>query len=138
VGDMDPEERLRRISAATKHFKDSGQAIGAAALVGLTRWAPPTLHALAARLTVRQRFANIVVTNVPGPQVPLYLLGARLQGMYPLMNLTETMALMVAITSLSGNMGFGFTGDWDAVPDIDELPDHLQAAMSDLKKAAGV
>ena len=138
VGEMDPDERLHRISAATKHFKDSGQAIGAATLVGLTRWAPPTLHALAARLTVRQRFANIVVTNVPGPQVPLYLLGARLQGMYPLMNLTETMALMVAITSLSGDMGFGFTGDWDAVPDIDDLPDYLQAALSDLKKAAGV
>ena len=70
--------------------------------------------------------------------MPLYLLGARLDGMYPLMNLTETMALMVAITSVSGNMGFGFTGDWDAVPDIDDLPDHLQASMSDLKKAAGV
>jgi diacylglycerol O-acyltransferase len=138
VGDMDPEERIRLISGQTRHFKDSGQAIGAASIMGLTRWAPPTLHALAARLTVRQRFANTVVTNVPGPQVPLYLMGARLQGMYPLMNLTETMALMVAITSLSGNMGFGFTGDWDAVPDIEEFPGHLQAAMSDLKKAAGV
>jgi len=129
---------LRLTDTGIREATILGQAIGAASLVGLTRWAPPTLHALAARLTVRQRFANIVVTNVPGPQVPLYLLGARLQGMYPLMNLTETMALMVAITSLSGNMGFGFTGDWDAVPDIDELPDHLQAAMSDLKKAAGV
>ena len=138
VGDLDPEERLHQISAQTKHFKESGQALGAASLVGLTRWAPPTVAALAARLTVRQRYANTVVTNIPGPQVPLYLMGARLQGLYPLMNLTEAMALMVAITSLSGNMGFGFTGDWDAVPDIDELPDHLQAAMSDLKKAAGV
>ena len=137
-GDADPEERIRLISEQTRHFKDTGQAIGAASIMGLTRWAPPTLHALAARLTVRQRFANTVVTNIPGPQVPLYLMGARLQGMYPLMNLTETMALMVAITSLSGNMGFGFTGDWDAVPDIEEFPDYLQAAMSDLKKAAGV
>jgi diacylglycerol O-acyltransferase / wax synthase len=138
VGDMEPAERLHRITAETRNFKESGQAIGAASIMGLTRWAPPTLHALAARLVVRQRFANLVVTNVPGPQVPLYLLGARLEGMYPLMNLTETMALMVAITSLSGNMGFGFTGDWDAVPDIDDLPDHLQASMSELKKAAGV
>jgi WS/DGAT/MGAT family acyltransferase len=138
IGDMDPPDRLSLISAATRHFKDTGQALGAASLVGMTRWAPPTLHALAARVTARQRFANLVVTNVPGPQVPLYLLGARLEGMYPLMNLTETMALMVAITSLSGNMGFGFTGDWDAVPDIDDLPGHLQASMSDLKKAAGV
>ena len=138
VGDVDEDERLRLISAQTRHFKESGQAIGAASIMGLTRWAPPTLHALAARLTVRQRFANLVVTNVPGPQVPLYLLGARLQGLYPLMNLTETMALMVAITSLSGTMGFGFTGDWDAIPDIDDLPDHLHAAMADLKKVAGV
>ena len=138
VGDMDPAKRLSLISAGTRHFKESGQAIGAASLVGLTRWAPPTLHALAARLTVRQRFANLVVTNVPGPQVPLYLLGAQLKGMYPLMNLTETMALMVAIVSVSGTMGFGFTADWDAVPDIDELPEYLQAAIDELKKAAGV
>jgi hypothetical protein len=89
-------------------------------------------------MTVRQRLANLVVTNVPGPQVPLYLLGAQLKGMYPLMNLTETMALMVAIVSVSGTMGFGFTGDWDAVPDIDELPEYLQASIADLKKAAGV
>ena len=80
VGEIDPEERIRLISEQTRHFKDTGQAIGAASIMGLTRWAPPTLHALAARLTVRQRFANTVVTNIPGPQVPLYLMGARLQG----------------------------------------------------------
>ena len=76
AGEMDAAERLNLVAAETRHFKESGQAVGAASLVGLTRWAPPTLHALAARLTVRQRFANLVVTNVPGqsgqPASPYY------------------------------------------------------------------
>jgi WS/DGAT/MGAT family acyltransferase len=138
VGPMDPIERLRLIATQTHDLKEKRQAIGAASIVGMTRWAPPTLHALAARLTSKQRFINLVVSNVPGPNVPLYLAGARLIGMYPLMPLIDRTALSIAITSLSGVMGFGFTGDWDALPDIDALPAHLTAAVADLKKAAGV
>ena len=138
VGAMDPAERLHRISDATRDLKEKRQALGAASLVGMTRWAPPTLHALAARLTSRQRLLNLVVSNVPGPNVPLFLAGARLVAMYPLMPLVESAALSIAITSLSGVMGFGFTGDWDALPDIDTMPAHLDAAFADLKKAAGV
>lgn len=138
VGPMDPVERLRRITEATRDLKERRQALGAASLIGMTRWAPPTLHALAARLASRQRFLNLVVSNVPGPQVPLFLAGARLIAMYPLMPLVQSAALSIAITSLSGVMGFGFTGDWDALSDIDTLPAHLHAAVADLKKAAGV
>src|SRR5256885_9280168 len=82
---------------------------------------PPRSPLFPSTTLFRSRFANTVVTNIPGPQVPLYLMGARLQGMYPLMNLTETMALMVAITSLTGNMGFGFTGDWRSEEHTSEL-----------------
>jgi len=138
VGPMDPAQRLRLITEATRDLKEKRHALGAASLVGMTRWAPPTLHALAARLASRQRIMNLVVSNVPGPNVPLFLAGARLIAMYPLMPLVEAAALSIAITSLSGVMGFGFTGDWDAVPDIDALPGHLNAAIADLKKAAGV
>jgi diacylglycerol O-acyltransferase len=136
VGEADPVRRLRRITAATARLKSSSQAVAASALINTVQWAPATLLGLAARTVARQRFANLVVSNVPGPQVPLYLDGARLQVAYPVMPIAETMALSVAVTSLSGTMGFGFTGDWDAVPDIDVLARALPEAMGELTKAA--
>lgn len=137
VGAADAARRLRRITAATRELKSSHQAMAATALINTARWAPPTLHGLAARLLARQRVANLVVSNVPGPQVPMYLGGARLLVAYPVLPVGETMGLSVAVTSLSGTMGFGFTGDWDSVPDIDVLAEGLLEAVDDLKKAAG-
>ena len=137
IGADDPVDRLRRIVAATKDVKKSHQAVAAGLLMNLGQWAPPTIHGMAARAIARQRFINLVVSNVPGPQVPLYLAGAKMLVTYPVMPLGETVALSVAVTSLSGVMGFGFTTDWDAVPDIDELPKGLLAAVDELKKAAG-
>ena len=137
IGISDPARRLRRISAETKELKSSHQAVAATALINSAQWAPPTLHGLAARLLARQRWVNLIVSNVPGPQVPLYLAGARLMVAYPVMPLGETMALSAAVTSLSGTMGFGFTGDWDAVPDIDVLAEGLLESVEQLKKAAG-
>jgi diacylglycerol O-acyltransferase len=136
VGTPDPVRRLRRISAMTRELKSSHQAVAATALINTARWTPATLHALAARLLARQRVANLVVSNVPGPQVPLYLDGARLSVAFPVMPLGETLALSVAVTSLSGVMGFGFTADWDAAPDIDVLPAGLLESFDELKKAA--
>jgi diacylglycerol O-acyltransferase len=137
VGISDPARRLRRISEATRELKSSHQAVAATALINTAQWAPPTLHGLAARLLARQRWVNLIVSNVPGPQVPLYLAGAQLMVAYPVMPLGETMALSAAVTSLSGTLGFGFTGDWDAVPDIDALAGGLRESMDELKKAAG-
>lgn len=138
VGTPDPARRLRQIAAATEHLKSSHQAVAATAIMGTAQWAPPTLHGLAARLLARQRVANLVVSNVPGPQVPLYLDGARLLAAFPVMPLGETLGLSVAVTSLSGVMGFGFTADWDSAPDIDVLASGLLEAVDDLKKAARV
>jgi WS/DGAT/MGAT family acyltransferase len=137
VGIADPAERLKMITALTKELKSSRQAVAATRLINTAQWTPPTLHGLAARLLARQRFANLVVSNVPGPQVPLYLHGAQLVVAYPVMPLAPMLGLSVAVTSLSGTMGFGFTGDWDAVPDIDVLPEGLLESVADLKKAAG-
>jgi diacylglycerol O-acyltransferase len=137
VGERDPVRRLRAISKATVTLKSSHQAVAATALINSARWAPPTLHGLAARLLARQRLVNLVVSNVPGPQVPLYLNGARLLVAYPVMPLGPTTALSAAVTSLSGIMGFGFTGDWDALPDIDDLARDLLDEVASLKKAAG-
>ncbi|MGH2709956.1 MAG: WS/DGAT/MGAT family O-acyltransferase [Actinomycetota bacterium] len=137
VGIADPKKRLEKISAVTKELKSSHQAIAATRLINTAQWTPPTLHGLAARLLARSRFANLVVSNVPGPQIPLYLSGAQLVVAYPVMPLGPALGLSVAVTSLSGTMGFGFTGDWDAVPDIDFLPEGLLESMAELKKAAG-
>lgn len=136
VGPMDPTARLRAIGLITKDLKSSHQAIGAAALMNLGTWAPPTLHALAARALARGRFINLVVSNVPGPQIPLYLGGARVVVTYPLMPLGETCALSIAVTSLSGVMGFGLTSDWDTLPDIDALRTDILTSIEELKKAA--
>lgn len=138
VGRMDAGRRLRRVIAATRELKSKHQAVAASALIGLGTWAPPTLHGLAARLVARQRVANLVVSNVPGPQVPLYLAGARQVTTYPVMPLGPTMALSVAVTSLSGVMGFGLTADWDAVPDVEDLAAGILESFEGLKKAAGV
>jgi diacylglycerol O-acyltransferase / wax synthase len=138
VGPMDPVRRLHRITEATRGLKDSMMALGADAIMNLGTFAPPTLHALAARLVSRGRWFNLVVSNVPGPQVPMYIAGARLLATYPVLPLAENVALSVAVTSLAGTMGFGFTGDWDATPDIHFMASSLDEALDELAKAAGV
>lgn len=138
VGEMAPAERLTAITSATQDLKASHAAVGATTLMELGTWAPPTLHALAARLMSRGRFINLVVSNVPGPQVPLYMLGARLVATYPMMPLAERCALSIAVTSLTGVMGFGLTSDWDSLPDIEYLADGILATLDELKKAAGL
>jgi diacylglycerol O-acyltransferase / wax synthase len=137
VGPMDAATRLRAITAATKDLKQSHQAVAAGALMNIGTWAPPTLHGLAARLVARQRLLNLVISNVPGPQMPIYLAGAKLLGTYPVMPLGETLALAIALTSLAGTMAFGITSDWDSMPDIDLFAADMQASILELKKAAG-
>lgn len=136
VGPMDPAARLQTIVQFTKDLKSSHQAIGASVLMDIGTWAPPTLHALAARLASRSRLINLVVSNVPGPQIPLYLAGSRVVTTYPMMPLAERCALSIACTSLGGVMGFGITTDWDTLPDIDVLARGLLDALDELKKAA--
>ena len=90
--------------------KQSGQAVGAEILTALSGFAPPTIMAQAARLQARQRLFNLVVTNVPGPQFPLYLLGRELEAIYPMVPLAENTALGIAILSYNGQLNFGLVG----------------------------
>ena len=113
-------------------------AMGADAIIGLGAFAPGGLLAAAARLTSRRPWFNLVVSNIPGPQQPMYLAGARLVASYPSIPLGENSALSIACSSLAGTMAFGITADWDAVPDIDRLADALDDALAELAKAAGV
>ena len=137
VGAMAPRTRLRRVRAATARIKESGMAVGADTIIGLGAFAPPALHATAARLIAQARWCNLVVSNIPAPQVPLYLAGAPLEASYPAMNLKEDCGLSLACTSASGTMAFGLTADWDPVPDLEILARGIEAAIDELA-AAGV
>jgi WS/DGAT/MGAT family acyltransferase len=137
IGITDPVERLATISREMKGIKSSGQAVGAQVLTELTGFAPPTIMAQAARLQAHQRMFNLVVTNVPGPQFPLYMLGRQLQAMYPMVPLAENQALGIAIMSYDGQLNFGLNADFDALPDLDGLADDLRASIDELAAAAG-
>ena len=132
VGMCDPVERLETISDAMREVKDSGQAVGAQVLTTLTGFAPPTIMAQAARLQARQRLFNLVVTNVPGPQMPLFLLGRELSAVYPMVPLAENTALGIAIMSYNGQLNFGLVSDHDAVPDLEVLAEELASAIAEL------
>lgn len=136
VGPMDPIERLEYCSANMRGVKQSHHALGAEFLVGLTEFAPPTIHAMASRLAASSRLFNFVVTNVPGPQIPIYCLGARLRGAYPFIPLVATQAIAVGVTSIDGIMSFGFTADYDAVPDVALFPGYLRESLNDLLASA--
>ena len=137
LGLSDPVQRLLTISRAMDGIKASGQAVGAQVLTELTGFAPPTIMAQAARLQARQRLFNLVVTNVPGPQFPLYMLGRELDAMFPMVPLAENQALGIAIMSYNGQLNFGLNADYDAMPDLEALADELRAAIEELAAAAG-
>jgi diacylglycerol O-acyltransferase len=137
VGINDPVKRLNTISAEMREVKDSGQAVGAEVLTTLSGFAPPTIVSQAARLAARQRLFNLVVTNVPGPQLPLYLLGRRLEAIFPMVPLTSNTALGIAIMSYNGQLNFGLTTDYDGVPDVETLVDELRSSIEEIAAAAG-
>ncbi len=136
VGEPDPVRRLHLISESMADVKESGQAVGARSLTELAGFAPQTILSQAARLVPRQRFFNLVVTNVPGPQFPLYLLGNQLIDIFPMVPLAENQALGIAVMSYDGRLDFGLNGDWDAMADIDLLAEDLAAALDELEAAA--
>ena len=138
VGVEDPADCLRQISVEMESLKESGQAVGAQALVNLAGFAPPTILSQAARLQARQRFFNLVVTNVPGPQFPLYLLGHRLQVLYPVVPLARRQALGIAVMSYDGHLGFGLLADYDALPGLEGIVRDLRLAIASLARAAGI
>jgi diacylglycerol O-acyltransferase / wax synthase len=134
--EMDPIERLHVCHEAMREVKSSHAAVGAGFLIGLGEFAPPTIHAMASRVAVNSRVFNFLVTNVPGPQLPVYCMGARLLGAFPFTPLAATHAYGVGVTSLDGWMNFGFTADYDAVPDVDLLPGFLVEALEELDACA--
>lgn len=132
TGDLSMEERLRRINVTTGDLKRTRQAVAADTLAGLADWAPPTLLVLAGRLmSTPQAGANINVTNVPGPQFPLYSGGAELLEVWPFAPLYPSMGLGVAIVSYNGEAYFGLTADPAIVPDVEDFTAKLREAAAE-------
>jgi diacylglycerol O-acyltransferase len=134
VGEGSAVMRLHQVSFAMRGHKESGAAVGADALVQLTGFAPPTIHALGARTAsvMTRRLFNLVVTNVPGPQFPLYAAGAKMLSMYPVVPLAKGQAVSIGLTSYNGGVFYGLNADRDAMSDIDVLASCLEESLAEL------
>ncbi len=132
----DPVARLRFVSHAMDGLKESKQAVGAATLAAVNSLAPPTILAQASRLNFSTRLFNLIVTNIPGPQLPLYVLGRKLEDLFPVAFLPKNHALAIAIMSYNGNIDYGLLGDFDALPDIDVIADGIDLALVELVEVA--
>ncbi|HUA47781.1 MAG TPA: wax ester/triacylglycerol synthase family O-acyltransferase [Solirubrobacteraceae bacterium] len=134
---QDPVARLEFVRRAMDGLKESKQAVGAATLAAVNNLAPPTILAQASRLQFSTRLFNLLVTNIPGPQFPLYVLGRELQDLFPLAFLPKNHALAVAIMSYNGGIDYGLLADYDALPDIDVIEAGIDASLHELLEAAG-
>jgi diacylglycerol O-acyltransferase / wax synthase len=134
VGEPGASMRLRQISFAMRQQIEAGHAVGAEAIAGLAGFASPTLHSMGARLgsAMSRRLFNLIITNVPGPQQPLYVGDARMLSAYPVMPLVRGQAVSIGLTSYDGGVYYGLNGDRDAMPDLDVLGQCLVDSLADL------
>ena len=139
----DPVERLREIQKSTRHAKDQAGAIGADTLTNWTEFAAPAVAARAARLYSRMRVAdrhrpifNLVISNVPGPNFPIYMAGARLVAWYPMGPISDGTGLNITVMSYLGTIHFGLVACPDLIPDVDDLAARIPDALAELQKAA--
>jgi len=132
----DPVRRLRVVSEQMEGLKRSKQALGAEVISRFNDFAPPTLLAQASRINFSTRLFNLIVTNVPGPQIPLYVLGRELEEVFPVAFLPESHAMAVAIMSYNGHIGFGLLADYDSMGDVDTIAEGLNTSLAELEEAA--
>jgi WS/DGAT/MGAT family acyltransferase len=128
----DAVARLEAVRRAMDGAKESKQAVGAEVLANVQNFAPPTILAQASRLNFSTRLFNLIVTNVPGPQLPLYARGRELLEVFPVAFLPRDHALAIATMSYNGQMNFGLLGDYDALPDIGAIADGIAASLAEL------
>ena len=134
VGEPSPLVRLHQVTHAMREHTDTGRSVGADTLVRIGGFAPPTLHALGARAAsvMSRHIFNLVVTNVPGPQFPLYAAGAQMLEMFPVVPLAKGQAVAIGLTSYDGGVYYGLNGDRDAMPDLDVLAGMVQESLDEL------
>jgi diacylglycerol O-acyltransferase len=137
VGEPSPVMRLHQVSYRMRAHKETGQAVGASALAGLAGFAPPTLHSLGARVAsgLSKRWFNVVVTNVPGPQQPLYAGEARMLAAFPVVPLAKGQAVSIGLTSYDGKVFYGLNADRDAMPDVAVLAQCIEDSLAELVDA---
>ena len=133
----DPREQLAEIARTTSELKETKQAVGADVLLQAAEWTPSTLLSLGARNLTRMIPFNTVVTNVPGPQQPMYMMGARLVEVYPHVPLVDNLGLGIALMSYDGFMHWGINADRDMVPDLHNFVEELEASFEELRELAG-
>ena len=132
----DPVRRLRVVTEAMEGLKRSKQALGAEVISRFNDFAPPTLLAQASRVNFSTRLFNLIVTNVPGPQLPLYVLGRELEEIFPVAFLPPNHALAVAIMSYNGRICFGLLADYDAMDDVEAISEGISSSLEELEEAA--
>jgi diacylglycerol O-acyltransferase len=132
----DPVRRLHTISDEMAGLKRSKQALGAEVISRFNDFAPPTLLAQASRINFSTRLFNLIVTNVPGPQIPLYVLGRELEEVFPVAFLPQNHALAVAIMSYNGKVGFGLLADYDSMDDVEAIAAGINDSLAELEAAA--
>ena len=133
----DPVRRLRVVSEEMEGLKRSKQALGAEVISRFNDFAPPTLLAQASRINFSTRLFNLIVTNVPGPQLPLYVLGRELEEVFPVAFLPQNHALAVAIMSYNGRIGFGLLADYDSMEDVEDVRGRASTdSLAELEEAA--
>ena len=139
VGESSATMRLHQVGYATQAHKDSGRAVAADVLVRLNGFSPPTLHAVGARVatSLARRASNLVITNVPGPQEPLFVAGARLLTTYPVLPVPRGQAISIGLTSYDGGVHYGLNADRAAMPDVETLGICITEALAELVEAAG-
>ena len=117
-------------------LKESKQALGGEVLTAIAEWTVPNLLVQAARLATRTRPYNLIVTNVPGPQIPLYLLGCEMRTAYPVVPLFNNIALAIGLFSYNGGLFWGLNADWEQLPDLHDFIIALESSFRELQERA--
>jgi hypothetical protein len=136
IHEPDARRRLADLRETTSRLKRERNALGAELLTRMSGWAPATLLSVGSRLMWRSLPFNLVVTNVPGPQRPLYLLGAKMLDNFGQIPLTDYLGLAITLVSYAGKLCWGFTADWDLVPDVEVFVQAVADAFAELKELA--
>lgn len=138
IGEASPLVRLHQVSYAFKAHAETGRGVAANRLAGIAGFAPTTFHALGSRVAAAApRNTHLTITNVPGPQFPLYAAGARMVETYPVQPLLPGQTLAIGVTSYDGAVHYGITGDLDATPDLALLGQCLTEALEELVDSSG-
>jgi WS/DGAT/MGAT family acyltransferase len=132
----DPVDRLNAVNRTMSGLKESKQAVGAEVLTAISEWTVPNVLVQAVRLAEYSRTYNLMVTNVPGPQIPLYFLGCQMKTAYPVVTLFNNMALSIGLFSFNGGLFWGLTADWEQIPDLHTLVLFLDESFRELQDAA--